>query len=90
MTDDRFDHVLQQANYASLALKPEEPTLEEETLDDELYESLARAKKAAAAKGNSEAMLAEVARKRRAEQEALDRDGGANNAEDGTSCTCQP
>lgn len=79
--DHRFDQVLQQANYASLALKTEPTsTAEEEGLDDELYESLARAKKAATKVGAgaaSETMLAEVARKRRAEQEALDRQQAA-------------
>ncbi len=72
--------MLQQANYASLALKTDPSTPgDDEGLDDELYESLARAKKAAAKKGTgtSEAMLAEVTRKRRAEQEALERQQAA-------------
>lgn len=82
----RFERALEAANYASLALKPMEAEGEEEAGvlgedEEELYQSLARARKAAQSGVKDTEDLADIAAKRRAEEEAATREkGGAEGA----------
>lgn len=77
----RFDRALEEANYASLALRPGTGEGDDGAVvgeDDELYDTIARARKAAAQQAgpsNREAVQ-EIVRKRREQEEGKEGGGG--------------